>query len=90
MKTITLSLGKYTNANGEDKEFLAVAHPEHKNRIRLLNKKKVGSDERMNCTEMVEFLKTLPDWRSRLEFVVNEEYGDYFVISMVNHSTIDI
>ncbi|MCJ7689877.1 MAG: hypothetical protein MUO60_11235 [Clostridiaceae bacterium] len=88
-KEIKISKGTYTNKSGEEKEFLSVIHPEHDGNVRLLSKKN-DDGTRMTATEMVVFLKANKDWRTRLEFVVNEEYGNYFVISMVNYSVLDL
>jgi hypothetical protein len=92
--SIELTIGKYTNKDGEEKQFLAIVHPDHPSKIRLLNKKKDdGSDQRLDNEEMIAYLKGMDTpWRDHLEYVVNtkNDWGDYFVISGVSYETVDI
>lgn len=82
--------GTYVNADGEEKQFLAIDHPEHSNNVRLLNKKRQDGEGRLDADEMINFLKETPDWRNRLEHVEHPEFGEYFTISMVNYATVEV
>ena len=79
-------LQEFTSTNtetGEVKPFLQVmSHPCGKT-ARLLNKKRAGSDERMDYTEMCEWLgqPEQSDWKDRLGYAEHPEYGGYFYVS---------
>ena len=80
---IKLVKGSYVNRKGEQKSFVEV-HGTDKPATRLLTKKK-DDGTRMSPEETSVFLKEKhPDWRDRLEYVESEDYGDYFVINLLD------
>ena len=87
---ISLQMGSYVNNDGEEKQFLVVSHPGYDRPTRLLNKKH-SDGTRMNAGEMLAWMKkNAKDWRERLEYVENQEYSNYFALSMVNYEMLDI
>jgi hypothetical protein len=89
--SVTLLRNEYKNQEGETKVFLEVSGKEDFPNTRLLCKKKDGV--RRSADEMIAFIKSdAPNWRDKLEYVVNATYGNYFVLNLleIDQTTVDI
>lgn len=85
---ITVQLCRVANSDGEEVNFLELTTEEHPSGIRLLGKKQPDGS-RADGLKMVEFLKSIKDWRERIVYG-ESEYGAYAHIDMVERETIEI